>query len=251
MTCAPIPCLDIPTPARPASAGTALPWPPSGRQSAWKPTGGFFQCPTPYLTLPWALYQHGALSFLSLRTWCGVLELPERRHDFVRDHEVHYSVDELRRLLQVPRLAPVQTALHALEEVGLLTWSSDRIVCFPDAGHLRDRTSPPIRPCRRSSRPGAPGCRRPGVCCAGWPATARRACGRRRRACCYAACGAKGAGVSPAGASPPGGLPAALAWPSAPCTAPSTTCRPATGWRASPAAAPTTPPRSGATAPAR
>ena len=138
MTCPPIPCLDIPTPAAPASAGTALPWPPSGRQSAWKPTGGFFLCPIPYLTLPWALYEHGALSFLSLRAWCGVLELPERRHDFVLDHEVHYSVDELRRLLQVPRLAPVQTALHALEEVGLLTWASDRIVCFPTPATFRD-----------------------------------------------------------------------------------------------------------------
>ena len=45
----------------------------------------------------------------------------------------------MRQILHVPRLAPVQAALHTLEDVGLLTWSASTIRCLPEPAAVRDR----------------------------------------------------------------------------------------------------------------
>src|SRR5262249_41675632 len=100
------------------TAHSAMPvWPPTGTQTARKPAGGFIDCPVDYLTLPWWLYQQGAMGF---------------------DTPAHYGPEELRRLLRAPRLAPVQEAVQRLEDLGLLAWSPQGIQFLPQAQALRE-----------------------------------------------------------------------------------------------------------------
>src|SRR5713101_30277 len=94
-----------------------LPWPPPGGLRARKPDGGFIDCPVDYLTLPWWVYQQGAMGLDTLRVWLGTLELVEKRCCTDPDAPVHYGAEELRRLLHVPRLAPVTAALQRLEDL--------------------------------------------------------------------------------------------------------------------------------------
>jgi len=117
----------------------ACPWPPvGGRQTARKPAGGFVDCPIDVLTLPWWVYQQGAIGLGTLRAWFGTLELVEKRCGVVSDAPVHYSAEELRRLLRVSRLAPVTAAVQQLEALGLLAWSSQAIGFLPHAEVLRE-----------------------------------------------------------------------------------------------------------------
>ena len=92
-------------------------------QTARKPAGGFIDCPVECLTLPWWVYQQGAMGLGTLRVWFGTLELVEKRCGAAPGTPVHYSAEELRRLLRVPRLAPVTAAVQQLETLGLLAWS--------------------------------------------------------------------------------------------------------------------------------
>jgi hypothetical protein len=86
-----------------------------------------------YLTLPWWVYEQGAMRIGTLRVWLGTLELVEKRCGAAADAPVHYSAAELRRLLRVPRLAPVTDAVQQLEDLGLLAWSSQAIGLLPHA----------------------------------------------------------------------------------------------------------------------
>src|SRR5262249_10274090 len=60
---------SVPMPVAPripdvGTAHSAIPvWPPTGTQQARKPAGGFIDCPVDYLTLPWWVYQQGAMGF--------------------------------------------------------------------------------------------------------------------------------------------------------------------------------------------
>src|SRR5215831_18025953 len=121
-----------------AAHGTACPWPPTGTQQARKPAGGFIDCPVDYLTLPWWVYQQGAMGFDTLRVWLGTLELVEKRCGAPPDVPTHYGPEELRRLLRAPRLAPVQEAVQRLENLGLLAWSPQAIQFLPQAQALRE-----------------------------------------------------------------------------------------------------------------
>src|SRR5215813_3828692 len=121
-----------------AAHGTACPWPPTGTQTARKPAGGFIDCPVEYLTLPWWLYQQGAMGFDTLRVWLGTLELVEKRCGKDPDTPAHYGPEELRRLLRAPRLAPVQEAVQRLEDLGLLAWSPQGIQFLPPALALQE-----------------------------------------------------------------------------------------------------------------
>src|SRR6266852_8195196 len=112
-------------------------WPPTGTQQARKPAGGFIDCPVDYLTLPWWVYQQGAIGLDTLRVWFGTLELVEKRCCTDPDTPVHYRPEELRRLLRAPRLAPVTTGLQQLEDLGLLAWSPQVIQFLPQALALR------------------------------------------------------------------------------------------------------------------
>ncbi len=120
-----------------AAPGAACAWPPTGTQTAHKPAGGFIDCPVDHLTLPWWLYQQGTMAFGTLRVWLGTLELVEKRCGTAPDTPVHYSPEELRRLLRAPRLAPVTTGLEQLEALGLLAWSPQVIQFLPQAQALR------------------------------------------------------------------------------------------------------------------
>jgi hypothetical protein len=114
-------------------------WPPTrGRQTARKPAGGFIDCPIDVLTLPWWVYQQGSMDLGTLRAWLGTLELREKRCTVSPGTPVHYSLEELRRLLRVPRLAPVTVAVQRLEVLGLLAWSSEGIQVLPQANVLRE-----------------------------------------------------------------------------------------------------------------
>ena len=148
-----------------AAHGAVRPWPPTGAQQARKPAGGFIDCPVDYLTLPWWLYQHGTMAFGTLRVWLGTLELVEKRCCTAPEAPVHYRPEELRRLLRVPRLAPVTAGLQQLEELGLLAWSPQGIQFLPQAQPWA-RTA--TRPCGRSSRQACAGCRCPAACSCGW-----------------------------------------------------------------------------------
>jgi hypothetical protein len=121
-----------------AAHGAVRPWPPTGAQQARKPAGGFIDCPVDYLTLPWWLYQHGTMAFGTLRVWLGTLELVEKRCGAAPDVPAHYRPEELRRLLRVPRLAPVTAGLQQLEALGLLAWSPQAIQFLPQAQALRE-----------------------------------------------------------------------------------------------------------------
>jgi hypothetical protein len=74
--------------------------------------------------LPWWVYQQGAMGLDTLRIWLGTLELVEKRCGAAPEAPVHYGPEELRRLLRVPRLAPVTAGLQQLEALELLAWSS-------------------------------------------------------------------------------------------------------------------------------
>ena len=125
-------------PETPQTADACLAWPPTGIQQARKPAGGFIDCPVDCLTLPWWLYAQGALALSTLRVWLGALELVEKRCDIAPETPVHYGPEELRRLLGLPRLAPVTAALQQLEAVGLLAWSPQAIRFLPQAEVLRE-----------------------------------------------------------------------------------------------------------------
>jgi hypothetical protein len=100
-------------------------------------------CPLDRLLLPWWLYQAERLPFFALRTYCGALELGERRWGGAApDTPAHYTVEELRRLLHVPRQAPVTAALHALEQAGLLAWSEEALQFLPDPTSIHDLDLP-------------------------------------------------------------------------------------------------------------
>src|SRR3989442_15512509 len=112
-------------------------WPPTGIQQARKPAGGFIDCPVEYLTLPWWVYQQGAIGLDTLRVWLGTLELVEKRCCTAPDTPAHYDPEELRRLVRTPRLAPVTDGLQQLEDLGLLVWSPQAIQFLPQAQALR------------------------------------------------------------------------------------------------------------------
>ncbi len=120
-----------------ASQGTSCAWPPTGAQQAHKPAGGFIDCPVDYLTLPWWVYQQGTIALGTLRVWLGTLELVEKRCCTAPEAPAHYHPEELRRLLRVPRLAPVTAGLQQLEDLGLLAWSPQAIQFLPQAQALR------------------------------------------------------------------------------------------------------------------
>jgi hypothetical protein len=122
----------------PQTADSCLSWPPTGIQQARKPAGGFIDCPVDCLTLPWWRYQQGALALNTLRVWLGALELVEKRCDMAPETPVHYGPEELRRLLDLPRLTPVTTALQQLEALGLLAWSPQAIQFLPHVEVLRE-----------------------------------------------------------------------------------------------------------------
>ena len=122
---------------RGATHDAACAWPPTGIQQARKPAGGFIDCPVDYLTLPWWVYQQGAMGLDTLRIWLGTLELVEKRCCTAPEAPVHYGPEELRRLLRVPRLAPVTAGLQQLEALGLLAWSPQSIQFLPQAQALR------------------------------------------------------------------------------------------------------------------
>src|SRR5712691_7783834 len=90
-----------------------------------------------YLTLPWWVYQQGAMGFDTLRVWLGTLELVEKRCCTAPDTPAHYDPEKLRRLLRAPRLAPVTAGLQQLEALGLLAWSPQVIQFLPQAQALR------------------------------------------------------------------------------------------------------------------
>jgi hypothetical protein len=94
-----------------------------------------------YLTLPWWVYQQGTMGFDTLRVWLGTLELVEKRCCTDPAAPVHYSPEELRRLLRAPRLAPVTAALRQLEALGLLAWSPQAIQFLPQAQALQEALS--------------------------------------------------------------------------------------------------------------
>jgi hypothetical protein len=96
----------------PQATDTGLLWPPTGTQQARKPAGGFLDCPVDRLILPWWLYQQGAMAFGTLRVWLGALELVEKRCEMDPGTPAHYGPEELRRLLRLPRLAPVTAAVQ-------------------------------------------------------------------------------------------------------------------------------------------
>jgi hypothetical protein len=121
-----------------AAPDAARAWPPTGTQQARKPAGGFIDCPVDYLTLPWWVYQQGAMGLDTLRVWLGTLELVEKRCCTAPEAPVHYGPEELRRLLRVPRLAPVTAALRQLEALGLLAWSPQAIEFLPQAPALQE-----------------------------------------------------------------------------------------------------------------
>src|SRR2546422_405699 len=121
-----------------ASQGAACAWPPTGAQQARKPAGGFLDCPVDHLTLPWWMYQQGAMALGTLRVWLGTLELVEKRCCTAPEAPVHYRPEELRRLLRAPRLAPVTAGLQQLEELGLLAWSPQVIQFLPQAPVLQE-----------------------------------------------------------------------------------------------------------------
>src|SRR3989449_4259499 len=121
-----------------ASQGAACAWPPTGAQQARKPAGGFLDCPVDHLTLPWWMYQQGAMALGTLRVWLGTLELVEKRCCTAPEAPVHYNPEELRRLLRAPRLAPVTAGLQQLEELGLLAWSPQVIQFLPQAPVLQE-----------------------------------------------------------------------------------------------------------------
>jgi hypothetical protein len=91
-----------------------------------------------YLTLPWWVYQQGAIALGTLRVWFGTLELVEKRCGAAPEVPAHYGPEELRRLLGWPRLAPVTAAVQQLETLGLLAWSPQAIQFFPQAEVLRE-----------------------------------------------------------------------------------------------------------------
>src|SRR5438093_4934349 len=130
----------MPMPVTPltSNAGAACVWPPTGTQRARKSAGGFIDCPVDYLTLPWWVYQQGAIALGTLRFWLGTLELVEKRCCTDPDAPVYYDPEELRRLLHVPRLEPVRAALQRLEDLGLLAWSPPAIQFLPHARALRE-----------------------------------------------------------------------------------------------------------------
>jgi hypothetical protein len=128
----------MPVPQRVSALGAACAWPPTGTQTAHKPAGGFIDCPVDYLTLPWWVYQQGAMGFDTLRVWLGTLELVEKRCCTAPEAPAHYGPEELRRLLRAPRLAPVQEAVQRLEDLGLLAWSPQGIQFLPQAQALRE-----------------------------------------------------------------------------------------------------------------
>jgi hypothetical protein len=115
----------------PASSDPAGLWPPTGRQQARKPDGGFLNDPLPAFTLPWWGFRQGQLSLEALRAWFGTLELVERRCRVAPGTPVHYTCAELQHLLQAPRRAPVARAVARLEEVGLLTWTPEAVQVLP------------------------------------------------------------------------------------------------------------------------
>src|SRR6266581_3092205 len=104
--CTPWDARSVPMPVAPlassagAAHGTACPWPPTGTQQARKPAGGFIDCPVDYLTLPWWVYQQGAIALGTLRVWLGTLQ--------------------------------------RLEDLGLLAWSPPAIQFLPHARALRE-----------------------------------------------------------------------------------------------------------------
>ena len=117
----------------------ACPWPPvGGRQTARKPAEGFIDCPIDVLTLPWWVYQQDAMGLSTLRVWLGTLELVEKRCGAAPGTPVYYSAEELRRLLRVPRLAPVTAAVQQLEDLGLLAWSPQAIGVLPHAAVVQE-----------------------------------------------------------------------------------------------------------------
>jgi len=77
------------------------------------------------------------MAFGTLRVWLGTLELVEKRCCTAPEAPVHYSPEELRRLLRAPRLAPVTAGLQQLEDLGLLVWSPQAIQFLPQAQALR------------------------------------------------------------------------------------------------------------------
>ena len=62
----------------------------------------------------------------------------EKRCDIAPETPAHYGPEELRRLLGLPRLAPVTTALQQLEALGLLAWSPQAIRFLPHVEVLRE-----------------------------------------------------------------------------------------------------------------
>jgi len=114
-------------------------WPPlSGHPMARKPAGGFIDCPVDRLTLPWWCYQEGAIDLGTLRVWLGTLELVEKRCGAAPEVPAHYGPEELRRVLRLPRLAPVTAALQQLEALGLLAWSPQAIQFLPQGTAVQE-----------------------------------------------------------------------------------------------------------------
>ncbi|MGE3537361.1 MAG: hypothetical protein AB7N91_07980 [Candidatus Tectimicrobiota bacterium] len=143
------------TPETCQTADPHLAWPPSGTPQARKPAGGFIDCPVDRLTLPWWLYQQGTLAFGTLRVWLGTLELVEKRCEVAPGTPAHYGPQELRRLLRLPRVAPVTAALQQLEALGLLAWSPQAIQFLPQAQALREAlTQEGYRTLRAQLAPG-------------------------------------------------------------------------------------------------
>lgn len=98
-------------------------WLADGCQRARKPDGGFLKRPLAAWLLPWLAFQRGQLDLEALRAYLGAHELRERRCQQDPDTPAHYTLAELQRLLQLPRLAPLERAAARLEETGLLTWT--------------------------------------------------------------------------------------------------------------------------------
>ena len=121
-----------------ASQGASCAGPPTGAQQARKPAGGFLDCPVDHLTLPWWLYQQGAMAFGTLRVWLGILELAETRCGAAPEGPAHYRPEELHRLLRAPRPAPVCAVVQQLEALGLLAWSPPAIRFLPHTEILRE-----------------------------------------------------------------------------------------------------------------
>src|SRR2546428_10911567 len=78
------------------------------------------------------------MAFGTLRVWLGTLELVEKRCGAAPEVPAHYGPEELRRVLRLPRLAPVTAALQQLEALGLLAWSPQAIQFLPQGTAVQE-----------------------------------------------------------------------------------------------------------------